>query len=141
MSHIRSLYRSGFFLGFHKYAGGPGSGVKGHNVATINLPKSDYVSVGTRKSLLDNMDYEEEDVPLDKITHVAQYNFVPDKLQKMLRNPEFINTKPIDLLKVKEQYHVCDGHHRFLAAKSIGLKTIPARVRTKSDKTFQENKK
>jgi hypothetical protein len=35
---------------------------------------------------------------------------------------------PIDVYKVGDSYYVSDGHHRVSVARSLGLKTIPARV-------------
>ena len=48
--------------------------------------------------------------------------------------------KPIEVLKVGDEYHVIDGHHRFLAAKKIGEKTIKANVYVKrEEKTAGSN--
>jgi len=138
---LQSAYAAGENEALEKLAGGPGSGVKGYNTATLDMPKSPYVSVGTRKALLDNMDFHEEKIPLASITHVAQDKYVPKKVQGLLRNPDVVKEKPIDVLKVGDCHHVIDGHHRYLAAKSMGLDAIPARVRIKADKTFKGKKK
>ena len=125
---------------FQKKGGGPGSGVKEHNTAPIDYPKSKYVSVGSRKALLENMYYRKETVPLTSITAVGQNNFVPKKLKKFLDNPSIIDENPVDLLKVDEDdYHVIDGHHRVLAAAVLGMKELPARVRRKSKITKEED--
>jgi uncharacterized ParB-like nuclease family protein len=116
--------------------GGPGSGVDGDNTKLINMPNSDFISVGTRKGVLDNMDYEEKKISMNKITHVGQSKYVPLKLEKMIKNYDEIKHKPIDVLKVGSEYHVIDGHHRFLAHKEMNAEKIPARVRIKAEKTF-----
>ena len=124
-----------------KLAGGPGSGVKGYNTAHIgSYPKSPYVSVGTRKALLDNMDYHKDEISLSDVSHVAQDKFVPDKLQEMLRKPEILDYKPIDVLMVGDKYHVVDGHHRFLAAIILGKQKLHANVRVKAEKTMNDHK-
>lgn len=121
--------------------GGPGSGVKYNNTQAIDYPLSEYVSVGTRKGMLDNMEYEEFEIPIAQVTKVAQKNFVPAKLTRMIKNPDVITSKPIDVLWVRgEGYHVIDGHHRFLAARKLKMETIPARVRRKSEKTMPAEK-
>ena len=113
-----------------KVAGGPGSGVSRNNTKEIkDMPQSDHVSVGTRTGLLRNMSYKEMSVRLSYITHVGQSKFVPSKLKKMVANWKEVKKNPIDLLKVSDhEYHVIDGHHRFLAAKQLGEKTVNARV-------------
>jgi uncharacterized ParB-like nuclease family protein len=135
---VRDMYELGATWAFHKVAGGPGSGVKGYNTATIDMPKSKYVSVGTRKSLLDNMDYEVGEIKISDISHVAQDNFVPDKLQKFMKNSDLVTKNPIDVLKVGDKYHVCDGHHRYLAAKKLGIQKVQAKIRIKAEKTFKK---
>lgn len=112
--------------------GGPGSGVSGDNTEKIAMPHSPYTSVGTRKGMLDNMEYTEESITMDSITHVGQEKFVPRKLEKMVSNWDKVKDKPIDVLKVGDEYHVIDGHHRYLAAKEIGEDQIQARVRVKA---------
>lgn len=114
-----------------KEGGGPGSGVTGDNTLPIGLPLSQYVSVGSRKSILDNMPFYEDTVPMSKITAVAQKNYVPTKLNRMV-DQDGILSKPIDLLKVSEdEYHVIDGHHRYLVARTKDKKSIRARVYTR----------
>ena len=112
--------------------GGPGSGGPDIETESIDMPQSPHISVGTRKGVLENMDYHEDEIPLDKITHVGQKKFVPAKLDKMLLNYGKVRKMPIDVLKVGDDYHVIDGHHRFLAAKNNEEPTINARVRVKS---------
>jgi hypothetical protein len=140
---LRDSYKNGFdsaLSSLEKYSGGPGSGVKEHNTAPIDYPQSKYVSVGTRKAMLDNMYYRKEIVPMESITAVGQKNFVPKKLKKFLDNPEIIEGKPVDLLRVGDNdYHVIDGHHRVLAAAVMGKTEISARVRRKSKKTMKDS--
>jgi hypothetical protein len=122
-----------------KAAGGPGSGVKGDNTLAIGLPMSKYVSVGTRKALLDNMPYYEDTVPMSQITAVGQEKYVPEKLNRMMNSPEDVLSKPIHLLRIadndddngSDEYHVIDGHHRYLVARAKGVKEIHAKVYTK----------
>lgn len=125
----------------NKIAGGPGSGSSENNTKEIkNMPKSKHVSVGTRKSLLNNMPFTEEVIYISKITHVSQSKFTPNKLKKMIKNWKFIKDKPIEVLKVGHEYHVIDGHHRYLAAKELGEKTIKANVYVKrEEKTAGSN--
>ena len=119
--------------------GGPGSGVKYRNTAPIPMLQSPYVSVGTRKSMLQNMDYEEREVSLSQITHCCQKNYVPSKLEKFIKNPDWIADSPIDVLHVPgEGYHVVDGHHRYLAANALNMGTIPAKVYHKSEKSMPD---
>jgi len=119
--------------------GGPGSGVAYRNTAPINLPKSDYISVGTRKGLQANMDYDEYDVPLKHITKVGQTAYVPEKVNKFLKNRDWIRTKPIDVLWVRgDGYHMIDGHHRYMAASAMNMETLPARVFKKAEKTMPD---
>jgi len=114
--------------------GGPGSG--GAVTKLINMEKSPHISVGTRKGVLDNMHYFEDSIPMDKITHVGQEKYVPEKLKKMLKNYDEIKDKPIDVLKVGDEYHVIDGHHRFLAHKKNGAGSVKARVRVKAENSY-----
>jgi len=127
-------------LSFYKVAGGPGSGVAGRNTAPIGMPHSPHVSVGTRKGILDNMHWTKKMVCLKDIKCVGQHKYVPKKLAKMVKEPEIVKELPIDVLQVGEhEYHVIDGHHRYLAAKELGLKEIPARVRKKAAKTMEKS--
>jgi hypothetical protein len=138
---ISGAYSLGQEACLQKLAGGPGSGVKGYNTAHIgHYPKSPYVSVGTRKALLDNMDYHKDQINLKDVSHVAQDKYVPDKVQAMLKNPEIIDKKPIDVLQVGEKYHVVDGHHRFLVALLLGKHRLHANVRVKAEKTMNGSK-
>lgn len=116
--------------------GGPGSGVGEDNTLPINMPHSPYTSVGTRKGMLQNMDYSEESVPMDSITHAGQEKYVPKKLEKIMQSWDNVKDKPIELLHVGDEYHIIDGHHRYLAAKKLGEKHINANVRVKAQKTM-----
>jgi len=113
--------------------GGPGSG--GAETKEIGMPHSPHVSVGTRKSLMANIEPTLAMVPMAKITHVGQRKYVPKKLKEMVKSldgrmPEDI--KPIHVLKVGSEFHVMDGHHRYLAARKHGMAEIPAHVYTKT---------
>jgi len=133
---FKEAYEKGQRAYFAKLAGGPGSGVSGSNTTVIGLPKSEYVSVGSRKALLDNMHYRKRTIPLSSIKAVAQEKCVPSKLQKFFDHPDWITNDPIDVLEVEDGvYHMIDGHHRYLAALGLGIKEIPARVRKKAKVT------
>lgn len=106
--------------------GGPGSG--GGETKTIDMPLSDYVSVGTRKSLLTCMPFEEDEIDLADIVAVGQKTYVPKKRKNFVKNPDILKDLPVDLLKVADGYHVIDGHHRFLAAQDLKMPRIKARV-------------
>ena len=119
--------------------GGAGSGVAHHNTAPIPLRQSEYVSVGTRKGLMQNMDFDEYDIRVQDITKVAQKNYVPDKMTNMMKDRANVLKKPIDVLWVRgDGYHVMDGHHRYLAANALNMDTIPARVYKKAEKTMPD---
>ena len=129
-----------FIQGFLKVAGGPGSGTSRDNTARVGLPRSPYISVGTRKGLLDNAYFRIKEIPLSAIVAVHQDNYVPEKLKKFDEHPDWITNTPIDVLEVEDgKYHLVDGMHRYLAAKKHGLKTLKARVRKKSKKTNGKN--
>jgi len=118
--------------------GGPGSGVGYDNTAPFKLPQSPHVSVGTRGALLENMDYTNDEIPMDKITHVGQSKYVPFKLTRIMKDYDKVMQTPISVLKVKDEYHVVDGHHRFLAAKINGESVIKAKVYEKAARTFDD---
>ncbi len=118
--------------------GGPGSGVSGDNTEPIDMPHSPYTSVGTRKGMLENMAHYEENVPMDSITHAGQEKFVPKKLEKVVNDWDSAKQNPIDLLKVGDEYHIIDGHHRYLAAKKMGEDSIKANVRVKAGKIVKD---
>ena len=123
-----------------KKDGGPGSGVVEDNTSEIIMPQSKFISVGTRKGLLENVHSTPMKVKMSDITHVGQAKYVPEKLKKMVDAFDQVKDKPIALLKVGDEYHVVDGHHRYLAAKKLGMKDIQADVyeRTKMDGEFKE---
>lgn len=119
--------------------GGPGSGVGYKNTAPMDLPMSDYISVGTRKGLQSNMDYDEYDIPIKSITKAGQKSYVPGKVNKFLQNRDWIRNKPIDVLWVRgDGYHMIDGHHRYMAASAMNMETLPAKVYRKAEKTMPD---
>lgn len=119
--------------------GGPGSGVKYRNTVPIDMPMSEYISVGTRKGLTQNSHWDEFEIPLNMITKVGQANYVPSKVNKMMQSRDLLRTKPIDVLWVRgDGYHLVDGHHRFLAAKALNIDALPARVFQKAEKTMPD---
>ncbi len=59
---------------------------------------------------------------------MAQEKYVPTKVQR-LKNVENIKNFPIKVLKdSKKDYHIIDGHHRFLMTKRSGNKVIKADI-------------
>jgi len=131
MSLGLELINHGYAKYMEKKAGGPGSGVKGYNTASHPLPRSKHVSVGTRKAMLDHMPYEEGDVKVNDITHSCQDKFVPEKIQKFLKNPDWIKNNQVDILVVPgEEITVTDGNHRLIAAKQLGMDSVPAKIYT-----------
>jgi uncharacterized ParB-like nuclease family protein len=120
--------------------GGPGSGGANRPLRNMKMPLSPFISVGTRKGILQNMPFDLEDVPLNAITHVAQRRFVPSKVSSLVKNADVVSKKPVCLLKIPSEncYHVMDGHHRFLAAQKLGLETIPARVWVKFETPLED---
>ena len=117
---------------FKKFDGGPGSG--GGETAEIIMPQSKYISVGTRKGLLQNVESTPQEIEMNSITHVGQEKYVPSKLKAMVENWDDVKFKPIAVLKVGDEHHVIDGHHRYLAAKKMGEKTLNAEVYVRSRK-------
>jgi hypothetical protein len=115
-----------------KVAGGPGSGDPDDNTVLIReLPLSKLISIGKRKEFMDGHKptYTNYEVPLDKIKFVSQKKMVPKKVMRMLQNKEEVLDKPVDLLVDKNgNYHVMDGHHRYLVAHYDKRKTMKANV-------------
>ena len=114
-----------------KVAGGPGSGVQDDNTLPIlELPMSKLISIGKRKAFMDAHKPESKstEISLSDIKYVCQKNMVPKKVLKMLQKKEVLDY-PIDVLKDSDgNYHVMDGHHRFLACMHAGRKKIKANV-------------
>ena len=112
-----------------KHAGGPGSGTSENNTQSIGMPVSEYVTVGTRQGLVKNAPFFNHIVPLKHIKKVAQEKYVPSKVKSMIKGKGNILQKNIDVLQISpEEYHIIDGHHRYLAAQALGIKELPARV-------------
>jgi len=128
-----------FIQGFLKVAGGPGSGTPERNTLPVGMPRSPYISVGTRKGLIDNAYFKVKTIPLSSVTAVHQDNYVPNKLVKFVKNPQWIVETPIVVLEVGENdYHLVDGMHRYIAAKRHGLKELKAKIYKKSKKTIDK---
>ena len=131
MSIKLDIQNHGFNRYLEKIAGGPGSGVKGYNTATHPLPKSKHISVGTRKGMLDHMPYKEGKVKVNDVTHSCQDKFVPEKIQKFLKNPDWIRNNQVDILVIpEEEIIITDGNHRLIAAKQLGMADVPAKIYT-----------
>jgi hypothetical protein len=113
-----------------KTAGGPGSGVTYHNTAPITeLPVSPVMTIGRRTEFMASHTPESATLPLSRITHVAQGKYVIQKLARFLADREGSwREMPIQVLQVGDEYHLLDGHHRYLAACRLGIEELPAEV-------------
>ena len=66
---------------------------------------------------------------LKYVKKVAQNKYVPEKVKSIVKDKGRALQTPIDVLQVAPQeYHLIDGHHRYLAAIEMGIKELPARV-------------
>ncbi len=124
-----------FRTGFLKTAGGPGSGVSRNNTDNIDfLDHSPLISIGKRKEFLDSTSpLETKDIPLPNIRFKGQHKYVPEKLMRMImddiRGKTDLWSKPIKVIKDSNgDYHIVDGHHRYLAAIIRGREKIKAEV-------------
>lgn len=125
------FYNNVLKLGLEKIAGGPGSGVSRNNTRKIGLPMSEHISVGTRTRKTEGVKSRTGVVPMSKIKKVCQEKYVTKKLNKMTKNFDKWNLgdKPIDILKVKDnEFHVIDGHHRYLSAKANNKRQLKANI-------------
>ena len=118
-----------------KISGGPGSGVQHDNTMEIGLPLSHYVSLHRRRAMMEMLADKAyvTEIPLAEITAVSQEKYVPKKLGHLLnlqgQDLEEVKKKPIDVLQVgPNEYHVMDGHHRYLRAKLSGDTTIVVKI-------------
>ena len=132
---LQGLTKKAFHIGFLKTAGGPGSGVAGNNTDTIDfMEHSPLISIGKRKEFLEgSRPIETKDIEIAKIRFKGQHKYVPEKLMAMImsdvRGDGSLWEKPIKVLKdSNDEYHVIDGHHRFLAALIRGRPTIKSEV-------------
>lgn len=117
-----------------KVAGGPGSG-SNSNTKTKKildnykgLSLSPITSIGKRSKFMKGSKVVSKDSPIavSKIKYVIQDKYVPSKVKEIEGHKDLFT---IDVVKDKDSnYHVLDGHHRFLAAKEKGLSKIPANV-------------
>lgn len=115
-----------------KEAGGPGS----NNSSPTKLITKEYkgialspiMSIGKRKAYMEEHPYSEQTIAVPNIRYVCQEKFLPSKLTKFKKEPKLLDI-PLDILKDKKgDYHVMDGHHRFLAALNTGKKKLKAKV-------------
>ena len=114
-----------------KSAGGPGSGVSKDNTKKIDMPMSEHISIGKRKKQTKGVSSKSDDIPLSKIKKVCQEKYVPKKKKKFVDNWDEwdLDDEPVDILKVSnDEYHVIDGHHKFLAAKELGKDKLKGNV-------------
>lgn len=113
-----------------KMAGGPGSGVKENNtIPIVELPMSKLISIGKRKEFMDKHKPKKEcTICLSKIKFVSQKKMIPEKVLKFCNTTE-IKDLPIDVVEdSNKDFHVMDGHHRFLAKLHQGSDGIKAKV-------------
>lgn len=115
---------------FDKISGGPGSGKSRDSTDTIEaLEKSPLITIHKRKEITSHRGPDREtDVSLDQIDYGAQTTYDIENLGWMLGHFEEWKNDPIQVARVDGDYHLMDGHHRFLAAKRLGEDTIPAKV-------------
>jgi len=113
-----------------KTAGGPGSGVAHNNTAPLlERPLSNTVRIGSRRAIMESNPDRESSVSLDDIKYVAQKSFTIKKLSRLMDDPKGDwKDNPIKLYYDGSEYHLMDGHHRFLAALRLGMKSLPAKV-------------
>jgi hypothetical protein len=114
-----------------KTAGGPGSGIGHNNTSPITeRPKSKLVTIGTRKAVMSKKHSRRHPVELKRIKYVAQDKYVIKKLAWMLEHKDEWKNRPIKVLFDPDErvYHLMDGHHRFLAALRLGMKSLKADV-------------
>ena len=117
-----------------KMAGGPGSGTDQSSKKILSkfkeLGKSPIISIGTRAIFMKKNKPNKINSPIlvSKIKFVGQDNYMPNKLEKFYNDPSLLRI-PIDIIEDRNgDYHVMDGHHRFLAALSRGRRKLHANI-------------
>jgi hypothetical protein len=113
-----------------KTAGGPGSGKSRDSTERISeLDKSPLITIHKRKKVINHRSPDrKKDVGLGRIKYGAQTTYDIEKLGWMLNNFDEWKDEPIQVARVDGEYHLMDGHHRFLAANRLGESTLPAEV-------------
>lgn len=147
-NYVKPSLKTLNLAGYHnlnKIAGGPGSGISGDNTKKIDMPLTEYITIMRRTKFMNSHKpfAKDKKVSMSKIKYVGQEKYVPKKLQKFIdganKGETWMFEKPIDLTIDKEgNYHVLDGHHRFLVAKHFGKKFIKANVYLLKNKDIQE---
>ena len=137
-------YNSSNPYSLNKFAGGPGSGVKGDNTKPIDMPLTPYITIMKRKAFMNSKEpfLKNRLIEMDNIKFVGQEKYTPAKLNNQVKMALDKNAKdplqfPIDVtLLPNGDYAVLDGHHRFLTARKLKKSAIKANVYTvtKEDK-------
>lgn len=113
-----------------KIAGGPGSGVQYDNTSKIErLEQSPLITIHYRRNIKNQRQPDRETtIQLDDIDYGAQTKYSIDKLSGLMDSFEDWKDEPIEIARVNGDYHLLDGHHRFLAADRLGKSSLPAKV-------------
>jgi hypothetical protein len=113
-----------------KSAGGPGSGKTRDSTETIDrLEKSPLITIHRRKKIKNHRAPDRTtNVKLSNIKYGAQETYDVEKLGWMLTHFDEWSRDPIDVARVDGEYHLMDGHHRFLAADRLDETSLPANV-------------
>jgi uncharacterized ParB-like nuclease family protein len=119
-----------------KSAGGPGSGSEGQDTQSIlkdfkGLEMSPYLTIGKRGEFLETHKPNalRKQIKMDKIKYIIQEKYVPAKVKRMVESSDNLDDLPIDVMVDPQgNYHVLDGHHRFLTAKKKNRHEILANI-------------
>jgi hypothetical protein len=113
-----------------KNAGGPGSGVEHDNTAKImRLEKSPDITIHRREKIKAQREPDrEKKVKISDIDYGAQSKYNIEKLGWFLDNWSEWKDSPIDVALMDGEYHLMDGHHRYLAADRLRKNTLPANI-------------
>ena len=116
--------------GANKMAGGPGSGVEHNNTDEITrLEKSPKITIHRREKIKAQRDPDrKKEIQISSIDYAAQSKYNIEKLSWFLKNwPEWKDSR-IDVALMDGEYHLMDGHHRYLAADRLQKESLPANV-------------
>ncbi len=113
-----------------KSAGGPGSGVEHDNTAKImRLKKSPDITIHRREKIKAQREPDrEKEIKIGDIDYAAQSKYNIEKLGWFLDNWSEWKDSSIDVALMDGEYHLMDGHHRYLAADRLRKDTLPANI-------------